>query len=82
VIGIHVIGRSPSLLSTIMDFCRELRCDADGSTCLRGGGRDPARVINEVRSRCDTGDRLLSRANAKPRVHHPPTRGNLRGRET
>src|SRR5215469_8291861 len=30
--GIHATGRSPSLISTTMDFCREHRRDGDGFT--------------------------------------------------
>jgi len=56
VIGIHVIGGSPSLLSTIMDFCRERQCGADAFTHARRTGRDTGRVINEVRNRCATGE--------------------------
>src|SRR6266851_7015437 len=56
VIGIHAIGGSPNLLSTIMDFCRERQCGADAFTHARRTGRDTGRVINEVRNRCATGE--------------------------
>jgi hypothetical protein len=49
VIGIHAIGGSPNLLSTVMDFCRGHRCDAHGLYTHSGSGCDPDGVINEVR---------------------------------